>query len=107
MSLVYYKYSRYDIAKNKQPEKKWWPHCLICYDCAKRVGITRSYELSNLRTLYDPDPDYPGCEACGKKDALAEVRVSYEVCQKLRKIGQKVNKIKLEDILKIQENYGN
>jgi hypothetical protein len=100
MNLVY-KYSRYDIAKNQLPKKKWWPLWLICYDCAKRVGITRSYESSNLRTLYDPD--YPGCEACGKKDGLAEVRVSYEVCQKLRKIGQKVNKIKLEDVLKIRE----
>jgi hypothetical protein len=82
MSEVYL-YSRYDIVTDRLPEKKWWPNWLICYDCAKKVGITRSYEASNTRTLYDPD--YPGCEACGTKTGLAEVRVSYEVCQKLRK----------------------
>jgi hypothetical protein len=82
MSLVYL-YNRYDIAKNRQPKKKWWSRWLICYDCAKRVGITHSYEASDLRTLYDKD--YPGCEVCGKQDGLAEVKVSYEIYQKLWK----------------------
>ena len=84
MSL-FYRYSRYDIATDRLPEEKWWSNWLICFDCAKKVGITRSYEASNTRTLYDPD--YPGCEACGTKTELAEVRVSYEACQKLRGIG--------------------
>jgi hypothetical protein len=100
MGLVYL-YNRYDIATKRQPKKEWWPNWLICYDCAKKVGITRSYEASELRTMYDKD--YPGCEACGKQAELAEVRVSYGVCQKLRNMIYKVNKIKLEDVLKIYD----
>ena len=96
MSLVYL-YNRYDIAKNRLPKKKWWSNWLICYDCAKRVGITYLYTASDLRTMYDKD--YPGCEACGKQDELAEVKVSYKICQKLRKMDKR--SIKLEDVLKI------
>jgi hypothetical protein len=80
MSMVY-KYSRYDIATGRKPEKKWRKRMLICEECAKKVGIIRSFYASLHRDL--PNEKFP-CEICRGIEGLAEIEVSYENYQKIQ-----------------------
>ena len=74
-------YSRYDIAKKEKSKRVWHPFLSICFECAKKGGLEKEYNESDLRSF--ANENY-GCEICGNNSGLSEVRVSYEVFKRLK-----------------------